>query len=152
MTRKNAQAIQTRNTVALWVSRAAVCLVFLINIGCALGFILFPENYLGSYELSGVAGTAALQGLGIAFIMWNATYPVVIYNPVRFNAVFIIILVQQTLGLVGESWLLTTIEAGHEVLTSGIVRFIVFDAAGLVLMLGAYIGLKLVQKSQAGAE
>lgn len=50
-------------------------------------------------------GAAAVQGLGIAFLMWNATYPAVIASPLRFRAVAVIVLVQQAIGLAGESWL-----------------------------------------------
>lgn len=143
MTRSSNKANNTQATVAQWVSRGTVCLVFLINCTCALGFILFPGSYAGSFELSGVAGLAALQGLGIAFLMWNATYPLVIFDPTRFSVVYIIVLVQQAIGLAGETWLLSTIEVGHEALSSGILRFIIFDAAGLVLMLGAFIWLSI---------
>ena len=102
-------------------TRVAFALVFAINVQCALSFVLWPDAYAVSYELSGVPGAAAVQGLGVAFLMWNATYPAVIVSPRRFRAV-------------GETWILATLPAGHALLSASIERFIAFDALGLVLM------------------
>lgn len=90
---------------AAWLARAAFLLVFAINVQCAASFVLWPDVYAPSFEVAGVPGAAAVQGLGIAFLMWNATYPAVIASPLRFRAVAVIVLVQQAIGLAGESWL-----------------------------------------------
>ncbi len=79
-------------------------------------------------------GAAAVQGLGVAFLMWNATYPAVIVSPRRFRALGVVVIVQQFVGLVGETWILATLPAGHALLSASIERFIAFDALGLVLM------------------
>ena len=88
---------------AAWLARAAFLLVFAINVQCAASFVLWPDVYAPSFEVAGVPGAAAVQGLGIAFLMWNATYPAVIASPLRFRAVAVIVLVQQAIGLAGES-------------------------------------------------
>lgn len=117
--------------------------VFLINAQCALSFALQPASFAGAYELSGVSGNVAVQGIGVAFLMWNATYPVVIANPRRYRAVFLIVLAQQAIGLVGETAILLGLPAGHEVLAASILRFIAFDAAGFIAMLAAFAALQL---------
>ena len=84
---------------AAWLARAAFLLVFAINVQCAASFVLWPDVYAPSFEVAGVPGAAAVQGLGIAFLMWNATYPAVIASPLRFRAVAVIVLVQQVAAL-----------------------------------------------------
>ncbi|MBR2521779.1 MAG: hypothetical protein IKE61_01440 [Coriobacteriales bacterium] len=120
--------------VASWISRVVVAVVFVINVWCALGFIIDPSGYMGAYELSGVSGKVAIQGIGVAFLMWNATYPLVIANPMKHRTLFAIVLVQQLIGVAGESIILASLEPGHALLSASILRFIAFDAGGLVLM------------------
>ena len=124
---------------AAWLARAAFLLVFAINVQCAASFVLWPDAYAPSFE--------AVQGLGIAFLMWNATYPAVIASPLRFRAVAVIVLVQQAIGLAGESWLRFGLPAGHAALSASIERFILFDAAGLVLMAAAFGWLLWVKRA-----
>lgn len=128
-------------------ARVAVALVFAVNVQCAASFVLWPEVFAGRFELAGVPGEAAVRGLGVAFLMWNATYPPVIANPRRFRALFAVVLVQQAVGLAGESWILLSLPAGHAVLAASIVRFIAFDAAGLVLMAAALAWLVLADRT-----
>lgn len=119
-------------------ARIAVAIVFAWNVQSALQFVLRPDAFAGAYELSGVAGEAAVRGLGVAFLMWNATYPAVIASPRRFQALYAVVLVQQAIGLVGETAILLGLPAGHEVLATSILRFIAFDAGGLALMAAAF--------------
>ena len=132
---------------AAWLARAAFLLGFAINVQCAASFVLWPAAYAPSFEVAGVPGAAAVQGLGIAFLMWNATYPAVIASPLRFRAVAVIVLVQQAIGLAGESWLRFGLPAGHAALSASIERFILFDAAGLVLMAAAFGWLLWVKRA-----
>lgn len=129
--------------------RIVFALVFVINVQCALSFIVWPEAYLSAYELQGVSGVAAVQGIGVAFLMWNVTYPFVIINPRKYWVVAYIVLIQQVVGLVGESYILWTLSVGHEMLGASIERFIAFDAAGLALMVLA-VALVRVVKPPAG--
>ena len=121
---------------AAWFARIAFAAVFVVNVQCALSFAFAPADFAGAYELgsAGVAGQAAVRGIGIAFLMWNATYPAFIVAPQRFRVLGWVILAQQAIGLVGESLLFATLPAGHDVLASSVLRFIAFDGAGLVLM------------------
>ena len=130
---------------ATWAVRAAYLVVFVVNVQCAISFIVNPSGYAGAYELSGVPGEVAVQGIGVAFLMWNVTYPAVIASPRRFRALGVVVLVQQAIGLVGESLILAGLPAGHDVLAASIERFIAFDAFGLVVMAATFAVLLLVE-------
>ena len=135
--------------IAAWAVRICFAFVFAANVQCALGFALTPEAYMGAYELTGVAGRVAAQGIGIAFLMWNCTYPLVIWQPRRHKVLAGVVLAQQAVGLVGESCIRATLPTGHELLASSIDLFITFDALGLVLM-GASLAALLVAERRAG--
>lgn len=132
--------------VAENAARIAFAIVLAWNLVCALQFVIAPQSFAAAYELSGVAGQAAVRGLGIAFLMWNATYPLFIIRPRKHPALGAIILAQQAIGLVGETFLLVGLPAGHEVLAASIQRFIAFDGAGLIIMAVTFIILQRVQK------
>lgn len=129
------------NKAVLWFNRAAFAIVFAINVWCAISFVLFPQSFVGAYELSGISGEAAVRGMGVVFLMWNATYPVYIAHPYRYKVLGGIIIVQQIIGCVGETAILLTLGSGHAVLASSILRFIAFDAAGLVIEAAAFAAL-----------
>jgi len=101
---------------------------------CAAAFVLHPELYAPSFEVGGVPGQALVRGMGILFLMWNVTYPPVLLHPERNPVLAAIILVQQAIGLAGESWMWLTMPGGHDALRATGWRFIIFDGAGLVGM------------------
>lgn len=121
--------------------------VFCWNVMCALQFVIAPEQYTAAYELSGVAGAVAVQGLGVAFLMWNATYPVYLARPRRYPVLGGVIIAQQVIGLIGEIAIALSLPAGHDVLFANIARFIAFDAAGLALMAASLTWLALADRS-----
>ena len=129
-------------------ARIAVAAVFALNVQCALIFMLWPTAYTSGFELegAGVAGEAAVRGLGVAFLMWNATYPAVIANPRRFRPLYVVVLAQQAIGLLGESWIRLSPSAGHTALAASVERFIAIDAAGLALMAAAFAWLALADR------
>ena len=132
-----------RARTAEWFARVAVAAVFAVNVQCALAFLVVPARYASGFELGGVPGEAAVRGLGVAFLMWNATYPLVVWQPRRHRTLFAVVLAQQAVGLVGETWLLLSLPDGHHALASSVARFIVFDGAGLALMAAAFGVLQL---------
>ena len=132
------KAVSKSSKQALWCTRIVFGLVFIINVQCALQFVFIPDAYVGAYELEGISGIIALQGMGIAFLMWNATYPLYLINPIKYPTLGIIILAQQMIGLIGESTLLFSLPPEHDLLYDSIVRFICFDGIGLVVMGVAY--------------
>jgi len=120
------------------IAQFIVGVVFIINITCAMAFICQPDKYVGGFEVGGIQGRLVVQAMGILFLMWNATYPPVIMNPIKQKTLFGVILAQQAIGVIGESWLMITIPAGHPVLQATVMRFIYFDGAGLILMGSVY--------------
>ncbi len=134
--------------------RLAFLAVFSVNVSCAVSFIANPAAYAPSYQLAGVPGMVAVQGIGVAFLMWNATYPAFIVSPKRFPSLGWVILAQQLIGLIGESFILATlfsnagaIAADMSVLSASIVRFIIFDAGGFAAMLATFIWWTLLRRS-----
>ncbi len=124
-----------RVTAAVWACRVCFALVFIVNIQCALSYVVMPESFAGGFQLSGVPGVVAVQGIGVAFLMWNATYPAFIVSPQRFKTLGIVVVVQQIIGLVGESAILMNLPSvGYAQLVESILRFILFDALGLIIM------------------
>ena len=132
-----------RSSLSLWLARLAVTAVFALNVSCALLFLLRPQDYAGGFEASGVAGEAIVRGYGILFLMWNVPYLPVMLAP-RQRVLFAVVLAQQAIGVLGESWLYLTLPAGHAALRATGLRFIVFDAGGLLLMAAAYTYLRVV--------
>ena len=127
-----------KGTTRAWIARLLVALVFAVNIQCALQFVLWPGNYTAAYQLEGASAEAVVRSVGICFIMWNATYPPVIAWPQRHRVLFGVVIVQQAIGLVGESLLFMSLGPELPVLASSVMRFIVFDGAGLVLLAIAF--------------
>lgn len=137
-----------KTDVAARFARLAVGAVFALNVECALSFMLYPDRYAGGFELAGVPGEAALRGLGIAFLMWNATYPPVIWRPREHPALFAVVLAQQAIGVAGETWLLLGLPSAHETLRATITHFILFDGVGLIVMAVAYVLLRVRYRSR----
>lgn len=133
-------------------ARLAVGAVFALNVECALSFMLYPGRYAGGFELAGVPGEAAVRGLGIAFLMWNATYPLVVWRPREHPALFAVVLAQQAIGVVGETWLLLGLPPAHQTLRATITHFILFDGVGLLVMAMAYVLLRAGTRKRAAAE
>ena len=132
--------------VAAGFARLAYALVFAVNVRCALGYIADAQAFLPSFDASGEAGMVALRGIGVAFLMWNATYPAVGWDPVRFRSLAVVVLVQQAIGLVGEGWIYTGIPQGYEALRATIRAFIGFDGFGLAVMLVAFVWLEAARR------
>ena len=116
-------------------ARILIGIVFLANIQCALVFLIWPEKYTGSFELSGVPGEAMLRGLGVLFLMWNVPYAVALWNPIRFRLSLWIAIAMQAIGLVGEILIALSLPVEHTAIRSAISRFVVFDAVGLFLLI-----------------
>ena len=127
-----------KNAKREWIARVLVAIVFFINVQCALQFVIWPDAYVGAYQLEGASAEAIVRSFGICFLMWNATYPPVIARPARYRVLFGVMIAQQVIGLVGESLLYTTLGPALPILASSVMRFIIFDGAGLVLLAIAF--------------
>jgi hypothetical protein len=134
--------------ITLWLARLVLAVVFFFNVTCALAFIAGPAAYAASFEVSGVAGEVLTRGIGILFLMWNATYPLAMWNPYRYRWLFLIVIAQQAIGLGGETWMLLTLPPGHPVLATTGWRFIAFDGGGFLAMLAAFTLLWLGSRTK----
>ncbi len=108
--------------------------MFLANLSAALPYLIAPGRYAAAFELQGEIGSALVRGLGVLFLVWNATFPLVIVSPDRQRTLFAVILVQQIVGIVGEIWIASALPAGHPTLFATGARFLTFDLAGLIGM------------------
>ena len=121
------------------VTRLLVLLVFASNMYCAAMFFLNPGDFTAAYQLTGEGAQTVIAGMGVAFAMWNATYIPLIVFPYKFTLLFWVVLAQQIIGLAGETYLYMGLGPEQAILASSIMRFIIFDAVGLVLLIIASI-------------
>ena len=122
-------------SMRLNLARGFIGLTILWNLQAALVFLLWPERYTAAFELGGTAGSAALRGIGVLFLMWNVPYLVALWHPVRHRISLYEALAMQTIGLVGEGIIYLAIPAIHAALQASVYRFFIFDTLGLVLLL-----------------
>ena len=126
----------------IWSARLLIGIVTAWNLQAAFIFIFSPATFTGAYELSGIAGKAAVRGIGILFLMWNVPNLFALQNPIRFRLALYLSMLMQLIGLIGESYILSTLSVEHVVLRNSILRFIEFDAVGLLLLVTAYLLVK----------
>lgn len=115
----------------LWLARLLIAAVIAWNLQAAFVFLINPEAYVSAFELSGIAGAAALRGMAVLFVMWNVPYLVACFQPRRHRLSLWEALVMQIVGVLGETFILFGLPAGHILLAGSLIRFIAFDAAGL---------------------
>ena len=123
----------------LWTSRLLISFVTVWNVQAAVAFIISPGSFIHAYELSGAAGESAVRGVGILFLMWNVPYVFAAINPIRYRLGLVFALLMQLTGLIGESYILSILPMGYETLKSSVLRFVIFDGTGLVLLLLAWL-------------
>ncbi|MBN1667200.1 MAG: hypothetical protein JW862_08920 [Anaerolineales bacterium] len=121
--------------VRLWLGRLLIGAVLAMNLQAAIYFITRPELAAPAYELAGVPGEAAIQGFGVLFLMWNVPYAFAAWNPIRFRISLYQAVLMQTIGLLVESLIYLELPLQHATLRAAILRFILFDGAGLVALL-----------------
>jgi hypothetical protein len=132
----------------IWITRLLIATVTAWNLQAACVFILSPVTFVNAYELSGVPGEAAVRGIGVLFLMWNVPYITALWDPVRYKLALFFTVIMQFIGLVGESYILSTLPPEHSMLHTSILRFIVFDGAGLIMLFAAFaIGSSLLDVS-----
>ncbi len=125
--------------LALWGARILVLLVLFSNLTAAVPFVLWPTRYSAAFETQGVAGEVFVRSIGLLFLMWVVPYLPVILAPKRHWVCLSVIVVQQIIGLLGESWMLVKLPPGHVALQLTGTRFVLFDSLGLLLLLVAWI-------------
>ena len=126
--------VQYNGFMRLNLARGFIGVVILFNLQAAAVFLLWSERYTSGFELEGAVGEAMLRGLGVLFVMWNVPYVVALWNPVRHRISLYETLAMQTIGLVGEAIIYLSLPSLYGLLRASILRFIGFDALGLVLL------------------
>jgi hypothetical protein len=147
----NVHADKTKG-ISLWFVRLLIGAVFFFNVQCALAFIFTPEAYTPAFELSGAPGAGMVRGMGILFLMWNVPYAFALWNPLHYRISLLQAVIMQTMGVIGETLLLVTFPAGYAVVRAAVLRFIIFDAAGLgMLFLAGMLVLRSIHKQKQGS-
>jgi len=123
----------------IWFARLFIGIVTAWNLQAAVIFIFSPSRFVQAYELSGTAGEAAVRGVGVLFLMWNVPNLFALQNPIRYRLALTLSLLMQLIGLIGESYILSTLSLEHVILRSSVFRFIAFDGAGLIFLVTAYL-------------
>lgn len=123
---------------SIWAVRGLILPVFLWNLSAAVPFVVTPGRYTWGFEVSGTVGELLVRSIGILFLMWVVPYVPALIAPQRHRVCLAVTVIQQGMGLAGESWMALTLPAGHAALWATGTRFIAFDAAGLVLLVAAW--------------
>ena len=128
----------------LWIARFLIAVVVAWNLQCALVFLINPGLFAPGFELSGIPGEAAIRGLAVLFIMWNVPYLVALWQPQHKRTSLWEALVMQSIGVIGESAIYFSIPSGHPALQVSVLRFIGFDAAGIICLIAAGLISKII--------
>jgi hypothetical protein len=123
------------NFIKRHASRILIGIVLASNLLCAYLFIVNPAEYAPAFELVGLVGAATIRGFGVLFLMWNVPYLVAFIDPRRYRVSLWEAIAMQTIGVVGETFILVSLPIEHQVVRQSIFRFIAFDLLGLVLLL-----------------
>lgn len=130
------------------MATALIGFVLFFNTQAGIDFFLFPQHHAYAYELIGTPGEVAIAGFGILFLMWNVPYFFALWNPTRHRLSLIQAVIMQSIGVIGESIILTRIPSGeHSLLQESVWRFIIFDSAGLLLLILALLIILLDKTS-----
>lgn len=140
----------TKSQVSLLISRLLIFVVLAMNLQCAVLYLVNPEPYAAAFELSAEEGRAVVIGFGILFFMWQVPYVFALVHPLRHFQSLVEAVLMQAIGLIGEWLLFRTILMDHVLQRATILRFILFDAAGLLLLLGALVIIQHNQRHQSG--
>ena len=134
-------------TRRLLLPRLCIGVVLAWNVQCALAFLIAPATYASGFGLDGVSGQAAVRGIGLLFLMWNVPYAVALWHPLRHRVSLYEALAMQAIGLLGESLIFSSLPAAQALARASLLRFVAFDAAGLVLLIVACIVTKQATRS-----
>jgi uncharacterized membrane protein YjfL (UPF0719 family) len=82
--------------------------------------------------------------------MWQVPYVFALVHPQRNRRSLLEANLMQGIGLAGETLLLRSIPEVYAALKASILRFVIFDAVGLLLLLLALIYILRLLKSETG--
>jgi hypothetical protein len=131
------------------IARILIAVVTFLNLQAAFYFMLSPGDYAPAFELTGPPGSAVIQGMGLLFLMWNIPYLVALINPLRHTVSMIEAMIMQGIGVFGETALLLTLKGEHPQIHASVLRFILFDGSGFVVLSIALVLITLYKRSRA---
>ena len=133
------ETVRQQHPTRVTLARILIGAVLLINVQAATAFLIWPDRYAASFELSGAVGESALRGMAVLFLMWNVPYAVALWNPLRYRISLYEAIAMQTIGVVGETIIYLSLPDIHIQARSAIWRFILFDGLGLLALIAAAI-------------
>lgn len=122
-----------------WIIRALITPVVFFNLQCSYEFLVHSQRYAPSFDLNKTTGAFMIQGLGLLFLMWNIPYLTALIDPIRHTTSLTEAVIMQAIGAVGETILLLNIPTEYQNLQASVIRFIYFDAGGLLILLAAWL-------------
>jgi len=127
----------------VWLARMLVAAVCGWNLSAALPMILRPTDMAGSFAVAacGRGGMIMVQGLGVAFLMWQVPFVPTVWDPRHNRVTFLCLIVMQMVGLAGETLMLASLSEGSPALRATGLRFVAFDGAGLILLIVGYLAV-----------
>jgi hypothetical protein len=128
-------------------ARILIAIVLFFNLQCAAEFIISPQAYMGGFGLEGAAGAQMVRAMGLLFVMWNVPYAFALADPIRNRVSLIEALLMQAIGLVGEMLILLLGGPYPALIQATIMRFMLFDGVGLVLLAGAFLLLQVKKEA-----
>jgi hypothetical protein len=132
----------------VWIARVLIAAVTIMNVQSAFQFMLHPQDYAWGFELTGVPGEAMVRGMGVLFLMWNVPYIFAAVHSVKHFISLIEAVIMQFIGVIGESVILLGLPGDHPFITSSVTRFIIFDGAGLVVLVIALLLILSLRKKR----
>lgn len=127
--------MSSKRKLRIWSARLLIFLVVADNFQAAILFLVHSESVAPSFELTGLIGDSVIQGIGLLFLMWCVPYVVALIDPAGHRLSLLESIIMQALAFVGETTLMILLPIKLPVLESTVLKFIVFDLAGLVLLL-----------------
>jgi hypothetical protein len=128
-----------------WIIRALIAPVVFFNLQCSYEFLVHAERYAPSFDLYDLTGTYMVQGFGLLFLMWNIPYLSALFDPIRHATSLTEAVIMQAIGAVGETLLLLNVQPDYQNLHASVIRFIYFDAGGLIPLLIAWLIRKKIK-------
>ena len=120
------------------LARFLIAAVTAFNLQAAFALLVSAPGYAAVLDVAGESGTLLVRAVGLLFIMWNIPYLFALADPVRNRSALIEALIMQTIGLAGETLLLTISGSSLQAVQTILYRYIFFNAGGLVLLLIAF--------------
>lgn len=57
----------TQANLRTWIARSLIGFILLVNVQCAVAFLVSPDIFAPGFEVGGVVGSGIVRGMGILF-------------------------------------------------------------------------------------